>query len=149
VTNNVTPRNVVMDALFTVASGAFEFKTFDQRLRPALKVNDFPALFVISAGEDYPPRQIRQLPPKIVIDAQIWIYSNGGKENIDEPPERSLNDALDSIEEALQPNIVTGVQTLDLPERVSHCWIEGRIEKYPGVLDGIAKAIVPVKILLK
>jgi hypothetical protein len=46
----------------------------------------------------------------------------------------------------LAPSPVSGVQTLG--GLVSHCWIEGEIEQFPGVLDGIAKAIVPVKILV-
>ena len=31
---------------------------------------------------------------------------------------------------------------------LEQCWIEGEIEQFPGVLDGIAKAIIPVKILV-
>lgn len=135
-----------MQALFTLACDAYSFGTTERRLVMPSKTKEFPALYVISIGESYPARTVRGLPPKITIDAQIWVYTNGGK-NPDEAPEVSLNCALDAIETALAPSVMSGVQTLGL-DRVSHCWIEGQVEKYPGVIDGIAKAIVPVKILL-
>ena len=139
-------REQVLGALLQLASDAADFKSVGRRLVLSSQVTSFPALYVISVGENYPPRDIRGLPPKVTIDAQIWVYADGGK-SPDVPPEAALNDALDSVEAALQPSIMQSVQTLNLPG-VYHCWIEGQIEKFPGVLDGIAKAIIPVKILL-
>ena len=140
-------REDVLVALLNLASTASSFNLVARRLVLSSKVSKFPALFVISVGEHYEPREARALPPKRIIDAQIWIYTDDGKDpNV--APEIALNNALDSVEAALQPSVMAGVQTLGLVG-VSHCWIEGQIEKFPGVLDGIAKAIMPVKILLK
>lgn len=139
-------REEVMQGLLDLASGASDFKSYGRRLVMPSKVASFPALYVISIGENYAPREVRGLPPKITIDAQVWIYANGGADP-NAAPEAALNDSLDSVEAALQPSAMAGVQTLNIPG-VSHCWIEGQIEKFPGVLDGIAKAIIPVKILL-
>ena len=61
-------------------------------------------------------------------------------------PEQALNDIIDAVEAALLPGINSNAQTLG--GIVSHAWIEGEIEQFPGVLDGIAKAIIPVKILV-
>ena len=141
-------REAVMAALFALAAASSRFKTTGRRLKIANKTDAFPALYVISVGENYPPREIRALPPKRTIEAQIWIYTDDGKDS-SVAPEIGLNNALDALETALAPSVMSGVQTLGLDANVSHCWIEGPIEKYPGVLDGIAKAIVPVKILLK
>jgi hypothetical protein len=141
-------REDVMGALFALAQQATSFKTFSRRLQLSSKVKEFPALYVLSVGENYPPRAVRGLPAKVTIDAQIWIYTNDGG-NPDIAPEIPLNNAIDAVEAALQPSVMAGVQTLGLDNNVSHCWIEGQVEKFPGVLDGIAKAIIPVRILLK
>ena len=85
------------------------------------------------------------MPPKRTITAELWVYTDVGKDP-NANPEQGLNDIIDAIEAALSTTIVGGVQTLG--GLVSHAWIEGEIEQFPGVLDGIAKAIIPVKILI-
>jgi hypothetical protein len=84
-------------------------------------------------------------PPKRTILAEIWVYTDVGKDP-NANPEAAINDIVDAIEAALAPSVVSGVQTLG--GLVSNAWIEGEIDQFPGVLDGIAKAIVPVKILV-
>lgn len=140
-------REQVMTALFNLVSGAYTFKSFERRLVMPSKTKAFPALFLISTAETFEPRPARQLPPKQLIDVQVWVYTDGGKDP-DVAPEIELNNALDALERALAPSIMAGVQTLGLDGLVSHCWIEGTIERYPGALDGVAKAIVPIKILM-
>lgn len=142
----MTTREQVLLALLTLAQTATGFNQTGRRLVLSSKVTTFPALYVISVGENYPPREVRGLPPKKTIDAQVWLYTDGGKDPA-AAPEAALNNALDALETALQPTAMASVQTLGL-SGVYHCWIEGQIEKFPGVLDGIAKAIVPVKILI-
>ena len=142
----MTPsRETIIQALFDLALTAATFNTSGRRLLLWSKVASFPALFVQSVGTHYPPREARMLPPKRTITAELWVYTDVGKDP-NANPEQGLNDIIDAIEAALAPNVVTNVQTLG--NLVSHAWIEGEIEMFPGVLDGIAKAIVPVKILV-
>ena len=138
-------REQIIAALFELASTAATFNTSGRRLQLWSKVASFPALFVQSTGTHYPPRDVRGLPPKRTISAELWVYTDVGKDP-NANPEAALNDIVDAIEMALAPNVLTGVQTLG--GLVSHCWIEGEVEQFPGVLDGIAKAIIPVKILV-
>jgi hypothetical protein len=142
----MTPsRETIIEALFSLALTAATFNTSGRRLLLWSKVASFPALFVQSTGTHYPPREARALPPKRTITAELWVYTDAGKDP-NANPEQGLNDIIDAIETALAPNIVSNVQTLG--GLVSHAWIEGEIEQFPGVLDGIAKAIIPVKILV-
>ena len=138
-------REQIISALFELALTATTFNTSGRRLQLWSKVASFPALFVQSTGTHYPPRDARGLPPKRTITAELWVYTDVGKDP-NANPEQGLNDIIDAIEAALAPNVVNGVQTLG--GIVSHAWIEGEIEQFPGVLDGIAKAIIPVKILV-
>ncbi len=142
----MTPsRETIIQALFSLALTAATFNTSGRRLLLWSKVSSFPALFVQSTGTHYPPREPRGIPPKRTITAELWVYTDVGKDP-NANPEQGLNDIIDAIETALAPNIVSNVQTLG--GLVSHAWIEGEIEQFPGVLDGIAKAIIPVKILV-
>jgi hypothetical protein len=138
-------REEIIEALFQLALTATTFNTSNRRLQLWSKVASFPALFIQSTGTHYPPRDARGLPPKRTITAELWVYTDVGKDP-NANPEQALNEIIDAIESALSPQIVGGVQTLG--GLVSHAWIEGEIEQFPGVLDGIAKAIIPVKILV-
>ena len=138
-------REEIIAALFELALTATTFNTSNRRLQLWSKVSSFPALFIQTVGSHYPPRDVRGLPPKRTISAELWVYTDVGK-NPNANPEEALNDILDAIEAALAPSVVSNVQTLG--GLVSHAWIEGEIEQFPGVLDGIAKAIIPVKILI-
>ncbi len=138
-------REEIVEALFQLALTATTFNTSGRRLQLWSKVASFPALFIQSTGTHYPPRDMRGLPPKRAITAELWVYTDVGKDP-NTNPEAALNDIIDAIEVALAPHAVTNVQTLG--GLVSHAWIEGEIEQFPGVLDGIAKAIIPVKILV-
>ena len=138
-------REQIIAALFDLALTAATFNTSGRRLQLWSKVSSFPALFVQSTGTHYPPRDVRGLPPKRTISAELWVYTDVGKDP-NANPEAALNDIVDAIEVALAPNVLTGVQTLG--GLVSHCWIEGEVEQFPGMLDGIAKAIIPVKVLV-
>ena len=138
-------REEIITALFNLALTAAMFNTSGRRLQLWSKVASFPALFVQSTGTHYPPCDVRGLPPKRMITAELWVYTDVGKDP-NANPEQALNDIIDAIEIALAPNIISGVQTLG--GLVSHAWIEGAVEQFPGVLDGVAKAIIPVKILI-
>ncbi|HYM34820.1 MAG TPA: hypothetical protein VET48_05445 [Steroidobacteraceae bacterium] len=138
-------REAIVSALFNLALTATTFNTSNRRLQLWSKVASFPALFIQTTRTHYPPREARGLPPKRTISVELWVYTDAGKDP-NANPEKALNDIIDAIETALAPNVVNNVQTLG--GLVTHCWIEGEIEQFPGVLDGIAKAIIPVKILI-
>lgn len=114
-------REAIITALFNLALTAAPFRTSGRRLQLWSKVNSFPALFVQSTGTHYPLRETRQLPPKRTIAAEIWVYTDAGK-NPNANPEAALNDIVDAVEVVLTPGL-NGVQTL--AGLVSHCWIEG------------------------
>jgi hypothetical protein len=138
-------REEIIEALFQLALTATVFNTSNRRLQLWSKVASFPALFIQTVGSHYPPRDVRGLPPKRTVTAELWVYTDVGKDP-NANPEQALNDIIDAIETALAPNVMSNAQTLG--GLVSHAWIEGEIEQFPGVLDGIAKAIIPVKILI-
>lgn len=142
----MTPsRETIGAALFSQVATAAGFATSGRRVVMWTKISEFPALFLNAVGNHYPAPENRHLPPKRTLAYEIWIYSSAGKDP-NAVPESALNDLVDAVEAALAPSVVTNVQTLG--GIVSHCWIEGQVELFSGVLDGIAKAIVPVKILV-
>ncbi|MDE3016327.1 MAG: hypothetical protein KGI29_05320 [Pseudomonadota bacterium] len=145
VTDPLGFRESIIQALLDLALTATSFNSSGRRLQLWSKVASFPALFIQSTGTHYPPREARMLPPKRTITAELWVYTDVGKDP-NANPEEALNDIIDAIEAALAPGINSNVQTLG--GLVYHAWIEGNIEQFPGVLDGIAKAIIPVKILI-
>lgn len=138
-------RENILNALFALLQTAGPFPTASRRVGMVQDIVDFPALFLVSTGTQYERPQVRGLPSKRTLDVQVWIYSDVGKDT-DTVPETAMNTLLDAVEVAMAPSVVSGVQTLG--NQVSHAWIEGEAELFPGVLDGIAMAIVPIKILI-
>lgn len=133
-----------MSALFTLLQTATGVKTSGRRLKFATDVSEQPALFLDDRGTEYDAHPTG-LGPKRHMMADVWLYTNGGK-NPDAVPATELNNMIDAIETALDPSPVTNTQTLG--GLVVHCWIEGRPEFYSGHLDGQAIAVIPVKILV-
>lgn len=124
----------------TIKSG---FRTVGRRLKHWSKVNEQPALFVRYVGDEYPKRPTGLLP-KVELDYQLWLYARSG--NVpDAEPTDALTPLIDAIEFSLAPSPAFGAQTLG--GLVQHCWIEGRIEVYPGDQDDQAMALIPVRIL--
>jgi hypothetical protein len=137
---------MLLIALLDTAAGNYEFLTKERKLE--FKAKEYPAIYVWSPGEEYQRGVARELPPQVLIEAEIWIYADHGSD-VDGAPETQLNLALRAVKRNMEPsNVMTGVQQLGL-DWVSHCWIEGRISKFPGFIDNIAKATIPIKILLK
>jgi hypothetical protein len=126
------------------------FQTTGRRLKKANEIAAQPALFINDGAEDHPERP-SGLPDKIILEAQLWIYANGGQ-NPDAVPATQLNALIDAVEAALAPTPVfagsfpQNVQTLG--GLVQHCWIEGKLEKYSGWTNGQAIAVVPVRMLV-
>lgn len=109
--------------------------------KPALCIGDYDE-DVVQKGYDSPPKQ--------TLEMRIAIYTESpGLNPLDQTgivPATQMNNLLDALNVSLNPDIMTGKQTLG--GLVAHCWIEGKIFKDPGDLDGQGLAIVPVKILV-
>ena len=73
-------REEIIAALFDLALPATTFNTSNRRLQLWSKVASFPALFIQSVGTHYPPRDVRGLPPKRTITAELWVYTDVGKD---------------------------------------------------------------------
>src|SRR5208282_5992529 len=104
-------REQIISALFELALTATTFNTSGRRLQLWSKVSSFPALFIQSTGTNYPPRDVRGLPPKRTITAELWVYTDVGKDP-NANPEEALNDIVDAIEAVLAPSINSNAQTL-------------------------------------
>lgn len=138
-------REQVFTALFNLVSTSASFATASRRLKlwTDLGSGDKPAIFVAERGDNYVRHGGDAMPAIVTYEADIFIYTDAGKDQ-GIVPATALNNLLDAVDAALAPNW-TGRQTLG--GLVSHCWIEGKIMKDPGDLDGDGLAIIPVKIL--
>jgi hypothetical protein len=136
-------REDVMQALFGLVTAGGAFATAGRRLLMANQVAEQPAVFVRNAGEHW-ERSHTRMPPKVTMEIEIWLYSRGGADP-SMPPAVALNVLIDTVGRALSA-FPGDAQTLG--GLVTHAWIEGAVELWPGDLDGQAIAIVPVKILV-
>ncbi len=133
-----------MTALFAALTAGGQYLTTGRRIIPWTQVTEQPALFLRHVGDHTAPRATG-LPPKIVMECEVWIYSGGGA-NPDAVPETPLNYLLDGIDAALMPAPGFSVQTLG--GLVTHAWVEGATAIHPGDVGAQAIAVVPVKILV-
>ncbi len=128
------------------------FQTVGRRLRPWSQVVALPALFVRHIGGEHLYSNATSaatitsrggLPARLFIDAQLWIYSLAGVDGI---PEDAVDRLIDIVEAALLPRPAGTAQTLG--GLVRDCWPEGKYTVDPGDLDGQAKAVIPVRMLV-
>ena len=120
------------------------FQTTGRRVLLWSKVAAQPALFLRNVDDE----DVWDNPvlPKTTLDVEVWIYSRAGA-NPDLAPGVGLNNLVDAVRAAFKPdNPMT--RTLTLGGLVQWCRIEGKSDFDPGDLDGQAKAVVPVKILV-
>jgi hypothetical protein len=133
-----------MQALFALLQASATFPTAGRRLVFWNKVAEQPALFLRNVGEEW-IRGPTRLPPKLLIDCEIWLYCNSGS-NPDQAPAVGMNGLIDAVTAAIAP--CQGQEAQTLGGLVTHCWIEGKTDIHPGDLDGQAIAVIPVKILV-
>lgn len=136
-------REDVTNALFNQLIAGGQFATIGRRLLLWNKVAAQPALFLRNSGENW-ERRATGLPAKLVMDFEVWLYSNAGADP-DAAPSIGLNELLAVVGAALDP-FPLPAQTLG--KLVTHCWIEGHVDFHPGDLDGQAIAVVPVHVLV-
>lgn len=133
-----------MVALFERLRGAASFVTVSRKLRhwSDVPAEDQPALFMAQGNGGMLSRE-RGQPARLVMRARAWVYA---RTIGDRDPATVLNELLDAITDALEPDPHPGVQTLG--GLVHHCWIDGEIETDEGALGDQAVAIVPITLIV-
>lgn len=137
-------REQVFSVLFSLLSGAAGFATTSRRLRLPSDVpaGQQPALFLSQGDED--ADQASFGATRWRLSAHVAIYVNAGADpNV--APDTLLNPLVDAVEMALTPVPPGAKQTLG--GLVDHCYIDGKVVRDPGVLDGQAFAVVPLTIV--
>lgn len=139
-------REVILQALFAKLSAAANFSTASRRLKlwGSVAPADKPALFMMEHAEQY-VHSSEATPQAVTLWVDVFIYTDAGNDQ-SVAPIAALNGLLDALDNALRPDALTGKQTLG--GLVSHCWIEGKLLKDSGDLDGSGVAVVPVRILV-
>lgn len=130
-----------------VTNGPFIF--VNRRLRPwdAISAAEQPCVFI--EQRDQRATQLSNgghfTATKWILEAWLWVYAR-----IDSQPgtipSTQINNLLDAIEQALQPDIVGQWQTLGVPTLIEHCWIEGNVFVNEGLDDQQSLIVVPVYI---
>jgi len=121
------------------------FLATGRRLKMWTQVPQQPALFLRSDDEQSEWSEGIVLE-QLTIRAEAYLYSNAGS-NPDAVPETMLNNLLDALDTALEPdNPLTHQFTLG--GLVAWCRKVGRTEKDTGDLDGQAIAQVHLEILV-
>ena len=107
-----------------------------------------PALCQAEQGETV--TQATGFPPKRTFRASWLIYHKAGA-SPSAVPTTANNEILDAVEALFVPTPADPGfpdKRLTLGGLVHHCWIDGRIIKDPGDLDGQALMVVPISILV-
>jgi hypothetical protein len=137
-------REAIYSALVALLEDATgEWRTTSRRLE---HWNDVPpeaqpALFQSQTGEFAVTVRGQPTVWTLNVDVYVYCFDSSGK-----PPAPALNDLIDSIQAALEPNAVEEAQTLG--GLVHWCRIDGQIETDEGTLGSQAVAIVPISILV-
>jgi hypothetical protein len=141
----MAPREQIMEALFALLTSVATFPTSGRRLMLWSNVPEQPALFLRDGPETYAARQARGQPAKVTLTAECWIYVQ--TRDVNAAPIVALNNLVDAVHAVLVP--AAGQECQTLGGLVSHCWIEGRVEKDCGDLDGLGQAIavIPINIM--
>ncbi|HWG07234.1 MAG TPA: hypothetical protein VG271_19700 [Beijerinckiaceae bacterium] len=144
-----TTREAVMQALFALASGAYDFATASRRLKLWDNVApcDMPALFQFEGAQDDSLYE-EDLLRRRTLKARLFVYIDAKDESV--IGASAINDILDALDSAFAPSSfadrVTNRQTLG--GLVSSARIVGPVLKDPGDLDGIGLIVAPVEIVL-
>jgi hypothetical protein len=141
-------REQVANALFNLLVGSSQFLTASRRFMPDDQIASAgkPALFLLDDDEQH--TRGKQLAPAIretTFECLIFI-SAGLDPNV--VPGTTLNNLIDAIDPVsggvLKPD-VNARQTLG--GLVTDCYIEGKIIKAPGDINGLGAARIPIKVI--
>jgi hypothetical protein len=139
----------IYQALFNLASGlswpgggalafaARRVKTFD----------DLPAQPALCQAEtEETVAQVTGRPAIVTLGASWLIYHQAGKDDA-AIPAQTTNAILTAVKALfVDPTDPSFAQTLG--GAAHKCWIEGRIQKFQGDLDGQTLIVVPIRILV-
>lgn len=146
----ITTRDQAMEALLALVKTAADFKTFSRRFKTwdTIARCDKPAVLITEPDEMHVKGKL-QTPAVRTMTAEIWLFIATGLDP-KEVPATTLDDLLDAIDPVsggvLNPGPMFRQQTLG--NLVTDCYIEGKIMKIPGDLDGMGVAMIPVKIVM-
>ena len=147
----MAPREAVAAALYALmdatAGRVVDLRTSSRRLRSYDQVDpdQMPALFQTQRPETQ-ERSVVGLPAKRTMWFEIWLYTCDPQEDSIIPIQQ-LNKMVDAIEAALDPNQLTGAQTLG--NKVTSARIDGSVEYYENVTtDGKSIAVIPIAVLM-
>jgi hypothetical protein len=123
-------------------SGALMFSS-----RRVATFDDLPAQPALCQAEhDETVAQVTSLESRTTLGASWLIYHQAGKDD-DAIPAQTTNAILTAVKALfVDPTDPTFAQTLG--GLVHKCWIEGRIQKFQGDLDGQTLIVVPIRILV-
>lgn len=149
-------REAVFEALFALVSegeglpgrvtwnqGQDGFAYTSRRVRPWDDVPAQPALMQAEHEEEL--AQVSGLPPKRTLKAAWMVYHQAGADSA-AIPAIVTNQVLDALEAALAPDDPSGACTLG--GLVHHCFLDGKVFKASGDLDGQALVVAPITLLL-
>jgi hypothetical protein len=142
-------REQAVCALFSALQGSASYVTSSRRLKlwTDVPVTDRPALFLTVHGEEV--RRGTDIAPAMrTLSGDIYIYTNAKDPNtIGDTLLNNLIDAIDPLAGGvLAPNPLTNLTTLG--GVVYDCYIDGKILREPGDMDGDGIALIPIKIIL-
>ena len=148
-------REAIFTALFALASagegqpGAFTWgggQTLAYTSRRVRLWGDLPAQPALCQAEhDETVAETTGLPSKTTLSASWLIFHDAGKDPTAAPTIQT-NQILDAIQALFPAGDPDNVQTLG--GLVAHCFINGKIFKDSGDLDGQALIIVPLTLLV-
>ncbi len=141
-------RDPIFQALFALASAATwgdPATGFAYAARRVRLFDDLPATPALCQAEhEEEVAQVAGQPPRRILSAAWVVHHSAG--DPDAIPASTHNAILDALDAALAPDGPDGCCTLG--GLVAHAWIEGKVFKDPGDLDGRALMIVPVRMLV-
>lgn len=145
-----TTRNLAATALFDLLVSSYAYPVYSRRFRTwdNIAATQKPALYLQDYSEDH-VRNKALVPAQRTIMYECLIFISKGMDENTVPIDQ-LNELIDLIDPVsggvLKPdNILAGRQTLG--GLVYDCYIEGKILKVPGDLDGQGMATIPIKII--
>jgi hypothetical protein len=123
-------------------SGALAFSS-----RRVKTFEDLPAQPALCQAEtDETVTQVTGMPARTTLGASWLIFHQAGKDD-GAVPTQTTNAILAAVRGLfIDPTDPDFAQTLG--GAVHKCWIEGRIQKFQGDLDGQTLIVVPIKLLV-
>jgi hypothetical protein len=139
-------REQIMTALCARIFAIADFKTTGRRALLWSKVpfDKQPACFVQNVKETTEHQNTMLAIRRIYVDVVFYVQVGS---NAEAEPGAAINKLLEALDAALLPDDDLR-NTLTLGGLVQQCWIEGDTDIDQGGLDGQAKAVVPLQILV-